>query len=477
LAPCVGTVIDRNRSAGSRRAGIPKSNGKRRGLGIPTMADRAAQALHLLGLDPIAETLADGHSYGFRRERRCADAMAQTHTVLSHRHGPQWILEGDIKACFDKISHEWLLTHVPMDRQVLGKWLNAGFLEKHAYFATTEGTPQGGCISPALANWTLDGLQQLLAEHFAKTPKQQGRNKVHLVRYADDFLITGTSKGLLRDQVQPLVAHFLKQRGLELSHEKTRITHVEEGFDFLGQDVRRYRCGKVLIKPSSRNVKTFLAKIQETIDRSGSRTAGELIRRLNQQIKGWTMYHRYASSKRTFSYVDHRIFQMVWRWCRRRHPKKSGKWIKEKYFLRDGHRHWVFTGTLMDQKGQGWPIPLMAAAQVKIIRYAKIRSALNPYDPQWELYLEARWGWQLTQTRTGRRWIEYLWRKQQGRCRVCDQPLRLAEKDCQIHHRIWRSRGGQDTSDNLELLHANCHRQSHVQEGRTKAAASREGRS
>ena len=138
-----------------------------------------------------------------------------------------------------------------MDRQVLRRWLKAGFLEKHAWFATTEGTPQGGIISPALANWTLDGLQRLLAEHFAKTPKQQRMNKVHLVRYADDFLITGTSKELLRDQVQPLVAHFLKGRGLELSHEKTRITHVEEGFDFLGQNVRRYRCGKVLTKPSS----------------------------------------------------------------------------------------------------------------------------------------------------------------------------------------------------------------------------------
>jgi len=430
----------------------------------------------LLGLDPIAETLADGHSYGFRRERRCADALAQTHGLLSHRHGPQWILEGDIKACFDKISHEWLLAHVPMDWQVLGKWLKAGFLEKHAYFATTEGTPQGGCISPALANWTLDGLQQLLAKRFAKTPKQQGRNKVHLVRYADDFLITGTSKGLLRDQVQPLVAHFLKERGLELSHEKTRITHVEEGFDFLGQNVRRYRCGKVLIKPSSRNVKTFLAKIQETIDRSGSQTAGELIRRLNQQIKGWTMYHRYASSKRTFTYVDHRIFQMVWRWCRRRHPNKSRKWIKKKYFWQDGHRHWVFTGLLLDQKGQSWPIQLMTAASVKIIRYVKIRSAVNPYDPEWELYLEARWCWQLAQTRTGRSRIEYLWKVQEGRCVVCGQPLRIAGEDCQIHHRIWRTEGGPDTADNLELLHANCHRQIHVQERRTKAAASREGR-
>jgi RNA-directed DNA polymerase len=394
---------------------------------------------------------------------------------LSLRHGPQWILEGDIKACFDRISHPWLLTHVPMDNRLLRQWLEAGFLEKHAWFATTEGTPQGGIISPVLANWTLDGLQRLLAERFANTP-QHRTNKVHLVRSADDFLITGTSQELLRDQVQPLVAHFLKERGLELSHEKTPITHAEHGFDFLGQNVRRYRCGKVLTKPSSRNVQTFLTKIRETIDRSGSQTAGEMIRRLNQQIKGWTMYHRYAASKRTFTHVDHRIFQMLWRWCRRRHPNKNRKWIKKKYFRQEGHRHWVFTGILTDQNGQGWPIQLMAAASVKILRYVKIRSAVNPYDPEWELYLEARWGWQLAQTQKGRSRIEFLGKVQEGRCLVCGQPLRIAEEDCHIHHRIWRSQGGRDTADNWELLHANCHRQIHVQEGRTKAAASRKGR-
>jgi RNA-directed DNA polymerase len=273
------------------------------------------------------------------------------------------------------------------------------------------------------------------------------------------------------------VTHFLKERGLELSHEKTQITHVEAGFDFLGQNVRRYRCGKVLTKPSSPSVKTFLSKIQETIDKSGCLTAGVMIQRLNQQIKGWTMYHRYAASKRTFNYVDHRISRMVWRWCRRRHRKKGWKWIKTNYFPRDGHRHAVFTGQLLNAKGQGRPIQLMAAAKVKIIRYVKIRSAVNPYDPEWELYLEARWGWQLTQTLTGRSRFETLWKEQKGRCVACGQPLRLAEEDCQIHHRIWRSRGGQDTADNMELLHANCHRQIHVQEQRTKTAASREGRS
>src|SRR5271167_4883391 len=240
----------------------------------------------------------------------------------------------DIKACFDRISHNWLMDNIPLDKELLRKWLKAGFLEKHVLFATTEGTPQGGIASPVLANRALDGLQRLLEQRFSNTRRRHAECKVHLVRYADDFIITGTSQVLLKDEVQPLVEHFLRKRGLELSHEKTRITHIEHGFDFLGQTIRRYRNGKVLIKPSKRSVKTFLAKIQETIDDSGSMTAGDLIRRLNQQIKGWTMYHRHAVSKRTFQAVDHRIFWKLMRWCRRRHRKKSWKWIKKKYFQR-----------------------------------------------------------------------------------------------------------------------------------------------
>jgi RNA-directed DNA polymerase len=218
----------------------------------------------------------------------------------------------------------------------------------------------------------------------------------------------------------------------------------------------------VLTKPSKRSVKTFLAKVQETIDDSGGRTVGDMILRLNQQIKGWARYHRSAASKRTFAAVDGRIFWKLGRWCRRRHRGKSWGWIKRKYFRRDGSRAWVFSGVVRDAKGKQWPIQLMRAAGVKVVRWVKIRSEANPYDPAWEPYLEGREAWKLGHTLAGRGRIGLLWRVQGGRCRVCGQVLQVEDQPWHTHHRVWRCFGGQATFDNLELVHANCHRQVHA---------------
>jgi RNA-directed DNA polymerase len=287
---------------------------------------------------------------------------------------PVWVLEGDIKGCFDNISHQWLIDNIPMDDSILKQFLKAGYVFEHQLFPTNAGTPQGGIISPILANLTLDGIENMLADKYHKSrngridSNHAAKYKVNFARYADDFIVTAKTEEIAKE-VKELIKVFLKDRGLELSEEKTLITHIDDGFDFLGWNFRKYN-GKLLVKPSKKSINKITEKISNTIETGKTWKQEELIDTLNPIITGWSNYHQSAVSSKIFHKLDNKIWNMLWHWAKRRHPHKPKQWIVSKYWHSSGKRNWVFSGGNKQLK---------LLSDKKIVRHTKLKLDMNPH--------------------------------------------------------------------------------------------------
>ncbi|NEQ82998.1 MAG: group II intron reverse transcriptase/maturase [Moorea sp. SIO2I5] len=445
---------------------------EKRPLGIPTIHDRALQALTKQVLEPEWEARFEPNSYGFRPGRSCHDAIQAIFSSINQM--PKWVLDADISKCFDKINHDALLTKLntyPSMRRLIKGWLKAGVIDEGTFSPTDEGTPQGGIISPLLANIALHGMEKRIKEYAETLPSKYGVSKSHkrkalsLIRYADDFVIMHKSKEVV-EECQRIINKWLKDIGLELKPNKTKLVHTSNGFDFLGFNVRQYPVGKnqskqgfkTLIKPSKKKVKEHWEQLSNAIDRHKAAPQKALIRHLKPIIRGWCNYNRSVVSKETFSSLDNMLWNKLQRWGYRRHPNKSKTWVNKKYW-----------GTKVEKPKNPWDAPkvdnwvfmteednyLPKHAKTEIVRHVKVKESRSPFDGDL-IYWSARMQKHPEMTSS----IGKLLKRQEGKCAHCGLTFRdgdLIEK----HHILPRSLGGSDHYKNLELLHLHCHDAKH----------------